>query len=208
MREIKMAMSLERREETAQKRRMQILDASLILFDQKGYVNTTMSEVAEKAGISKGLIYRYFPSKKDILLAYGDAVEECQTEILNMPTPTDSLVLIAEWFLLEYDKTGHQPPLRVLLMNLSHGDLAEEEKSKEYLYNYGKTFIGPIIRQGQLSGEFRKGDPERMGDIFWHMLLGYAVHIKSDQAKNMTESDIYALINLIRAEPCEIETDQ
>lgn len=44
-----------------------ILDASLELFGTVGYQSTSMSQIAGKAGVSKGLIYNYFESKEDLL---------------------------------------------------------------------------------------------------------------------------------------------
>ncbi len=43
-----------------------ILEAALVLFAGKGYQNTTMAEIAAKAGISVGNIYLYF-KKKEVL---------------------------------------------------------------------------------------------------------------------------------------------
>ena len=51
-----------------------ISEAALSLFADKGYSNTSISMIARKAGISKGLLYNYFESKDDLLeriLAYG-----------------------------------------------------------------------------------------------------------------------------------------
>jgi len=44
-----------------------IMEASLELFAESGYHSTSISQIAKKAGISKGLIYNYFESKKDLL---------------------------------------------------------------------------------------------------------------------------------------------
>jgi len=54
-------------EEIRSKSRKAILKAALKLFSQKGYGETTTAEIARKVGISKGLIYNYFPSKDAIL---------------------------------------------------------------------------------------------------------------------------------------------
>lgn len=43
------------------------MDASLELFGTVGYQATTIAQIAEKAGVSKGLIYNYFDSKEALL---------------------------------------------------------------------------------------------------------------------------------------------
>ena len=53
------------RETTKQK----IMEVALELFANEGYYPTSISKIAKKAGISKGLMYNYFDSKEDLLKA-------------------------------------------------------------------------------------------------------------------------------------------
>lgn len=55
----------EMRETTKQK----IMDVALELFAHEGYFQTSISTIAKKASISKGLMYNYFESKEDLLKA-------------------------------------------------------------------------------------------------------------------------------------------
>ncbi|TYR81615.1 TetR/AcrR family transcriptional regulator [Priestia megaterium] len=52
--------------------REKILDAAFEVFGSKGYHDAKMIEIAKKAGISKGTIYLYFPSKEDLYIAMND----------------------------------------------------------------------------------------------------------------------------------------
>jgi AcrR family transcriptional regulator len=54
-------------------RREQIIDAAMQIFAEKGFARATNRDIAEKAGITTGLIYYYFKSKEDLLKA---ALEE------------------------------------------------------------------------------------------------------------------------------------
>lgn len=56
-------------EELQERRREQILDAATRIFARHGYQNTDVQQVAEKLGISKGLVYRYFSKKEELFLA-------------------------------------------------------------------------------------------------------------------------------------------
>lgn len=49
-------------------KRNKILTAGAHLFSQKGYYHTNTAEIAKEAGVSTGIIYRYFPDKKAIFL--------------------------------------------------------------------------------------------------------------------------------------------
>ncbi len=53
--------------ERKQRRRDQILQAALELFASQGYHATSVDQIAQRAGISKGLVYNYFESKQHLL---------------------------------------------------------------------------------------------------------------------------------------------
>ena len=50
-------------------RRRQLLEAGARAFTERPYEQVSMSAVAKEAGISKGLLYHYFPSKRDFFTA-------------------------------------------------------------------------------------------------------------------------------------------
>ena len=50
-------------------RPQQLLDAALTLFVEKGFAATRAEEVAQRAGVSKGTLYLYYPSKEELLKA-------------------------------------------------------------------------------------------------------------------------------------------
>jgi AcrR family transcriptional regulator len=51
----------------ADERKNEIIDVADELFSSKGYDNTTISEIIEKAGIARGTVYYHFKSKEDIM---------------------------------------------------------------------------------------------------------------------------------------------
>jgi AcrR family transcriptional regulator len=53
-------------------RRQQILDAAVALFSERGFARTSMSDVVRESGLSMGAVYRYFPSKADLVIAAGE----------------------------------------------------------------------------------------------------------------------------------------
>jgi AcrR family transcriptional regulator len=54
-------------EEIRKERREQILETALRLFAEGGYEATPISRIAKEAGVAKGLIYNYFPSKEALM---------------------------------------------------------------------------------------------------------------------------------------------
>ncbi len=57
------------RREQAEVRKQQILDAALNLFAQHGFAATSTKRIAQEVGVTEGLIFHYFPSKADLLMA-------------------------------------------------------------------------------------------------------------------------------------------
>lgn len=80
------------------RRRQQIASAAVELFSDRGYYRTTVQDVADKAGVSAGLIYQYFQDKDDILLvAILEVIESYRTEIpASMVGLSDPLVRFRE----------------------------------------------------------------------------------------------------------------
>ncbi len=48
-------------------RRAEIINAAMLLFMEKGYINTTTQDIVDKVNISRGLLYYHFKNKEDIL---------------------------------------------------------------------------------------------------------------------------------------------
>ena len=57
------------RQQQASARRRQILEAAVRLFARQGVARTTTRQIAREAGVSEGLIFRYFPTKLDLVRA-------------------------------------------------------------------------------------------------------------------------------------------
>src|SRR6185369_4266641 len=58
-----------KRERRKEARPGELLDAALDLFVEKGYAATRAEEVAARAGVSKGTLFLYFPSKEELFKA-------------------------------------------------------------------------------------------------------------------------------------------
>src|SRR3954468_14396637 len=69
-------------------RRRQLLDAGARVFTERSYEDASMAEVARAAGISKGLLYHYFPSKRDLFVA---TLEAGAAELREITQPDPSL---------------------------------------------------------------------------------------------------------------------
>jgi AcrR family transcriptional regulator len=69
-------------------RREQLLSAGVRLLATRSYDEVSIEEIARAAGVSKGLLYHYFPTKKDFLIA---AIERGQDELAALTAPDPGL---------------------------------------------------------------------------------------------------------------------
>ena len=66
----------------AEAQRVRILDAARRCFSERGFHGATIAAIADTAGMSQGLIYRYFASKAAIIHAITDSQREVRTRTL------------------------------------------------------------------------------------------------------------------------------
>ena len=67
---------LERRAETAGETRRRLVEATFALHVEQGIAATTMSHIAERAGVSVGTVYHHFPTYQDAVAACAQHVDE------------------------------------------------------------------------------------------------------------------------------------
>src|SRR5437016_14469471 len=73
-------------------RRTQILDAAMVCFAKRGFHQASMHDISAEAGISVGLIYRYFENKEDVISAMADRHKKQIHEILERARQAPSLL--------------------------------------------------------------------------------------------------------------------
>jgi AcrR family transcriptional regulator len=69
-------------------RRRQLVEIGLDLFSERAYDDIAIDDIAARAGISKGLLYHYFPSKRDF---YVEVIREAASELAERTEPDASL---------------------------------------------------------------------------------------------------------------------
>ena len=94
-------------------RRRQLLEAGARAFTERSYDDVSMSDIARAAGISKGLLYHYFPSKRDFFTATLAAaaaelaaVTDPDPDLAPVEQLTASLAAYLEW--IEENSAGYR----------------------------------------------------------------------------------------------------
>ncbi len=163
---------------TEAERRGQILRAARAVFIEKGYLAARVEDVAARAGLSKGAVYFYFQSKRDLLLALVQEEHETTYSFLESaeadfrPAAIKLLDLGKKY--LDYF-AGLKSPPRFFLMMCEQG--IRDEEIREELTAVHRRFVDAatlILAQGQSEGAFRKGDPAAMAQLLKAIIDGLA----------------------------------
>ncbi|GAB3088770.1 TetR/AcrR family transcriptional regulator [Nocardioides zeae] len=90
-------------------RRAQLLESALEVFVAQGYHAAAMDDIAERAGVSKPVLYQHFPGKLDLYLALLD--ESCSTVIAScreaLASTPDNKLRVAATVKAFYDYVAH-----------------------------------------------------------------------------------------------------
>jgi len=142
-------------------RPQEITAAAFEVFAEKGYAAARVEEVAQRAGVSKGLTYLYFKTKEELFKAVVKSVVVRRVDALV--EAVDTTELSSEEFirgpLLEFMKHVPNSPIAIVIKLLiaegaRHPDLVDYYW--ENVVSKGLTAISRFIDRGVERGEFRK----------------------------------------------------
>jgi len=147
-----------------QQRPGDIVAAALQVFAEKGFAGARTEEIAERAGLSKGALYLYFPTKHDLFAAVVQNavlpnIEAIERLVLAMDAPfADRLRLM----LPRFAETVTRMPIgavakMVIGESRNFPELARVWHDKVVLTGVG--LLSRMIAQAQERGEVRAGDP-------------------------------------------------
>lgn len=159
----------------------EVLDAALALFVENGFAATTVQQIARKAGLSKGAVYLYFPSKQALLAGLVDrAIVPIADQALAAiagyrgdPRPVIRQVLEAIANRIRDDKTLAVPAL-VIREAAAAPEIAQMYRA-QVLDRVLPAFTA-LLAQGVEAGYIRPIDPELtirtiVGPLLMHVML-------------------------------------
>jgi len=144
-------------------RKDQIMNAAQAVVVSKGYDQSRMDDIVEKAQLSKGAIYWYYKSKKDVYLSlidywfneYSAGVLRC---LEDKNSSSEQLRSLFEYFVDQFDQNPDTFKIMVEFWRTSGLDPDFNDKLQE-IYSQFLEYIIDIIKNGIESGEFKEVDP-------------------------------------------------
>ncbi len=180
-------MSLAKREARAPRwqrqpaiRPQQILEAAFRVFGTRGLHQATLDDVARAAGITKGTIYLYFPSKADLFSAMlkarvNDLLPPMEAPDARRPRSTHRQLLTLGRRLYQF----FQSPAFLAMYRTMVGEASQFPEAAALLYREGilpaNRRLAEVIRRGIMAGEFRDVDPLIAARAFVGMFQVFAV---------------------------------
>ena len=156
--------------------RQRLIRAALELFTTKGYHDTTTAQIAKKAGIAEGTIYRHFASKQQLVNELYRAAQRWAAKVVQETsrgpeagTARAQLTGVAHGLLdgaardTAIVKLGLLEPLEALL--------DEESRRTEREF---RTTIERIVAEGKAQGTVRAGAVEIWAGV-WLAAISYAL---------------------------------
>ncbi|WP_314366907.1 TetR/AcrR family transcriptional regulator [uncultured Streptococcus sp.] len=156
------------RKDKSQAMREKILNTATQLFIQKGSEKTSMQDIAQTAGISKGAIYHHFKSKDEIVLAVIRSRQELMEEEMK------------QWFKATENLTGREQLQAILKSNLESqtaraidGIVDEYEQDAGFILTMmrdnlriGAPLVSDIIKKGMADGSIQTQYPDQTAEVF------------------------------------------
>lgn len=172
-------------DETSQK----IIDATMSLVRDKGYVATTTKDIARVAGVNECTLFRKFQSKKDIVLK-GIEQEKWRADV------TPEIFKNVKWDLqsdLEMFMTEYMKRITPDFVNLSIGLRAPQlyEETAPFIMKVPQAFISSIIdyfNEMEEKGKIRHMDFECLAMTIFSSTFGYTF-LKASFEYNLSETE-------------------
>lgn len=175
-----------------------ILNAAIELMNEKGFHRVSVQEIAQQAGLCEKTIFRYYPSKKELMEAimerkhffphFKEKFTTKRTGELH-----HDLTLAAKIFMEAAIK--NRKVYRAFLSALDTVDTSSEEFLKDSLGM--KTELAQYFTEMQLLGKIRKGDVSIMAGAFAHTLYGFSLtHALAKNTKRLKEKSDYLTLSV------------
>jgi AcrR family transcriptional regulator len=176
-------------------RHQEILDAAARVITGRGLAETRISDIAEQAGVSPGLILYYFESKDRLLseaLTFANDQFYLRTsrEIRRLPSAIDQLRRLVDLsvpgYLPEYGRLDEWALwIEVWVRALRDSDMA---KDREVLDDRWRSQIADVIRAGKDSGEFTTtDDTDELAIRLGCLIDGLAIQVVMNDSTITTE---------------------
>ena len=176
--------------------RKKIIDASSVLYARKGFADTSLQEISEKAGVTRSVTRRYVKTKSEIMrMIMEDILNRFQENLVKMikgiNDPEEKLTAALYIYLTVVDQQREKALL--IYQKSSSLDRASKSRVMQLEVDVSNIFA-KIISEGIEQGVFKRVDVDLMA--FNIMILAHMWALKRWHFKNRLSLDKYFKIQL------------
>jgi len=154
-----------KRRMSGDERRQQLIDAALHLFATNGFRGTTTKAIAQAAGVSEGIIFRYFPTKEDLYTAIlnhkvrQQGIDRTLETLRRTMAEQDDEAVVVQLTQKTFETFRRDADFQRLMLRaaLESHDLAQVSQRVLGLPLF--DLLHDYVRKRQAAGAFRGGDP-------------------------------------------------
>jgi AcrR family transcriptional regulator len=169
-------------EEYKEKRKEEILEIAGRVFIEKGFEQTTMTDVVEASGLSRGGVYKYFSSTDEMFWAIQNKHdEEYAAGIINMIGESETAWQAIETFLdkAEASYFTTKPGFGIVQYEYAVNSARKKSRSASIVRRLDSSLgnLARFIHQGVQTGEFKPVQPTEAIVLFMvNILDGILLH--------------------------------
>jgi AcrR family transcriptional regulator len=186
-----------RRGEKRAQQRQRILDAARAVFFRDGFMAANLDEVAQRAGVAKGTLYRYFENKAElyvaILSANGDAFARKMREVIaTEPSPVEQVRRLGRFYVQHWTQHREYFPIFWALGNervigeLPDGVVAQVRA----LWEECLRLLADVLERGVRDGSFGAHDSWEVANILWTLANGLIQSEDAPATRELRRGDL------------------
>ena len=191
------------RDEQKARTRADLLHAAERLFLRDGFSSTSLSAIAEEAGLTKGAVYSNFDSKEDLFLALLQGQAEngvgwyapSDIEQASGATSADRAAQFGRY------ASGLRPSRRHIALFLEMNAAAlRSDRARKWVAEYDRAFFEEVGQHLADALNLDDVDPIRLGIITQSMFVGLMMHgaFTGEDVDDDTFAAAYALLTALR----------
>ncbi len=190
----------ERKEREKDARKQDILHKAIKVFSRRGFVKTSMEQVADETSLAVGTLYRYYSSKEELYVSIVfeaiATMHEGLQQIAESDAPsTQKLDKIWTYFYQFYETNPmyyqaflflHDPGFADAFFKAAYGSV-ERCSSKSF------QVLARVIQEGVEGGDFYPDKPHEVADYLWSAFVGLVNLAETRKQLGTTASNLQEL---------------
>jgi AcrR family transcriptional regulator len=176
--------SINNLEEDITEKQLKILEAAILVFSEKGFEGSRTSDIAKEADVAEGTIFRYYKTKKDLLMGimfplvtkfFRPLIMRSAEQIVKNQADKPTREVLKAVFLDRLKLVRKNMPLIkiVVVESLYHPELLKPIQEKLMPEIVG--FVDSIINKNIKEGNFREVDARLITRTSMSLLAGYLI---------------------------------